>query len=58
MNAESVTRSWLWHSSESGRQVFRWPLVEGVLNPCFLLSHVGILTSERPGKSATPSNLF
>lgn len=46
MNAESVTRSWLWHSSERGRQVFRWPLVEGVLNLCFLLSHVGILTSE------------
>lgn len=53
MTPESVITSWLWLSSESGRPVFRCPLVEGVLNACFLLPHVHVVTSEQPAKTGT-----
>lgn len=53
MTAESVTTSWLWLSSESGKPVFRCPFAEGVLNMCFLLSEVHVVTSEQPGKTGT-----
>lgn len=58
---QSVTMSWLCQSSESGDQVgilIGTPLFEGVLYLCFLLSHVCIVTSERPGKTAILPNVF
>lgn len=47
MSTESVITSWVCQSSESGDQVgirTDTPLFEGVLNLCFLLSHVCIVT--------------
>lgn len=61
VSAESVIMSWLCQSSESGDQVgikIDTPLSEGVLNLCFLLSHVCIVTSEWLGKAPTSSNVF
>lgn len=61
MSGESVITSWLCQSSErrdQGGVRIDTPLFEGVLNLCFLLSHVCSVTSEWLGKTATPSNLF
>lgn len=42
---------WKWRSSGH-------PLFAGLLNLCFLLSHVCIVTSEQLGKTATMPNVF
>lgn len=50
---EPFIDSGLW-ALENGKQIFRCPLIKGILNLCFLFPEVHVVTNELQGKRATP----